>query len=206
MKIIDAIKKEGKPFIIPESSRNDLPLFFKEVGYKIGAEIGTHRGEFTEKFCKEGLEIYAIDPWIGFPGQGRTQQVQYIQDGYYEDAKKRLIPFENCHIVRKKSMDALEDFKNGSLDFVYIDGDHNFKHTAEDIYEWSKKVRRGGIVSGHDYFNTSPASSNIVCHVKAIVDAYINMFEINNFYLYGGTEGAIHGDPDKYYSWMFVKK
>jgi len=91
MKIIDAIKKEGKPFIIPESSRNDLPLFFKEMGYKIGAEIGTHRGEFTEKFCKEGLEIYAIDPWISFPGQGRTQQVQYIQDGYYEDAKKRYV-------------------------------------------------------------------------------------------------------------------
>ncbi len=48
-------------------------------------------------------------------------------------------------------MDALEDFEDNSLDFVYIDGDHNFKHISEDIYEWTKKVRSGGIVSGHDY-------------------------------------------------------
>ena len=207
MKLIDAIKKEkGVPFKIPDSSRNDLPKFFKEMGYKIGAEIGTHRGEFTEKFCKVGLSIYAIDPWMGFSGQGRTQQVQYVQDGYYEDAKRVLIPFENCTIIRKISMDALLDFKSKSLDFVYIDGDHSFRHTASDIYEWSKKVRSGGIVSGHDYFNTSSTSSNVVCHVKSVVDAYIKMFEIDNFYLCGGTEIARHGDPDKYHSWFFIKE
>jgi len=187
-------------------SRNDLPILFKEIGYRVGVEIGTHKGEFTKEFCKAGLKIYTIDPWMGFSGQGRTQKVQYVQDSYYEDAKKILIPFENCSIIRKTSMDALEDFKNSSLDFVYIDGDHNFRHTASDIYEWSKKVRIGGVVSGHDYFNTLPTSSNVVCHVKSVVDAYVKMFEIDNFYLYGGIETAKHGDPDKYFSWLWIKE
>lgn len=206
MTLLEGIQQEGKPFKIPNSSRDDLPPFFVEMGYKVGAEIGVHRAEFTEKLCKVGLEIHGIDPWMGFSGQGRTQQVQYTQDGYYEEAKKILIPFENCTIVRKTSMDALEDFKDGSLCFVYIDGNHDFRHFAGDIYEWTKKVKIGGVVSGHDYFQTPPFARNVVFHVKPIVDAYIKLFEIENFYLCGGTKGTRHGDPDQYHSWFFIKK
>ena len=206
MTLLEAIKQKGKPFTIPDSSRNDLPQFFVDRGYKVGAEIGVYKGEFTKKFCEAGLKIFAIDPWMGFQGQGRTQQVQYTQDAYYEQAKKVLIPFENCSIIRKTSMDAVEDFKDGSLDFVYIDGDHNFRHAAEDIYEWAKKVRIGGIVSGHDYFCTPSFARNVVCQVKPVVDAYIKMMEIENFYLCGRTGKVEHGGQDKYYSWFFIRK
>jgi len=178
-------------------TREELPNFFKEMGYKVGIEIGTHKGEFTELFCKEGLTTYTVDPWIGFSGQGRSQKLQEIQDGYYVEAKKRLSIYPNCNIIRKTSMDAVSDFEDGSLDFVYIDGNHSFKHTAEDIYEWSKKVRRGGIVSGHDYFNTQPGANNVICHVKAIVDAYVETHGIKNLYLTSN---------DKFNSWIIVKE
>jgi predicted O-methyltransferase YrrM len=49
-------------------------------------------------------------------------------------------------------MEAVKDFKDESLDFVFIDGNHQYSYVLEDITEWSKKVRSGGIVSGHDYF------------------------------------------------------
>lgn len=206
MKIIEAIKQKGKPFEIPDSSRNDLPQFFADSGCEVGAEIGIYKGEFTKKFCEVGLKMFAVDPWMGFSGQGRTQEVQYTQDSYYEHAKKILIPFENCTIIRKTSMDALTDFKDGSLDFVYIDGDHNFRHAASDIYEWTRKVRIGGVVAGHDYYQTPPFARNVVCQVKPIVDAYITLFEIESFYLCGGTDGAKHGNPDQYHSWFFLRK
>lgn len=178
-------------------SRNELPKFFKDQGYKVGVEIGVQVGEFTEELCKEGLTIYGVDPWIGFSGQGRSQKIQEVQDGYYETAKKRLDQYENCIIIRKTSMDALEDFADESLDFVYIDGDHNFRHTAEDIFEWAKKVRVGGVVSGHDYFNTRPDARNIVCQVRAVVDAYVKLFEIKNLQILDG---------DKHPSWLWKKE
>ena len=53
--------------------RDELPKFFKENGYLVGAEIGSHKGEFTEKLLREGLKVSAIDPWMGFSGQGRHQ-------------------------------------------------------------------------------------------------------------------------------------
>jgi len=204
MKIIDGIKHMGNPFIIPDCSRDELPTFFKEMGYKVGAEIGTHRGEFCLKFCVAGLNIYAIDPWIGFAGQGRTQQVQTTQDNYYEEAMKILSPFPNCKIIRKISMDALEDFADRSLDFVYIDGDHNFRHAAEDIYEWSKKVKIGGVVSGHDYFDTPYFAQNVVCNVKTVVDAYTKAFNILDWYIYKPDNPT--NPNDRYYSWLWIKK
>ena len=131
------------------------------MDYKVGAEIGSCRGEFTEKFCKAGLKMYAIDPWTGYAGAGRTEKLQEIQDSHYEETKKLLAPYD-CTIIRKTSMEAVSDFEDGSLDFVYIDGNHAFRYIAEDLYEWTKKVRNSGAVSGHDYFHTSSSASNVV--------------------------------------------
>lgn len=176
--------------------RDELPKYFNDQGFKVGAEIGAWKGEFSAKFCKEGLFMFVIDPWMPFEGQGRTQKLQEVQDGYLEEAKRNLSPYSNYKIIRKTSMDALVDIPDKSLDFVYIDGDHNFRHTAEDIFEWSKKVRRGGIVAGHDYWNTPPFARNIVCQVKAVVDAYVKLFEIKDLQILKG---------DKYPSWLYRK-
>ena len=38
-----------------------------------------------------------------------------------------------------------------SIDFVYIDADHEYESVRKDIAAWHPKIRRGGIISGHDY-------------------------------------------------------
>jgi len=64
MKLIDGIKLKGKPAEIPDCTRDDLPQFFVDMGFKVGAEIGVARGKYSEKFCKVGLKLYSIDPWL----------------------------------------------------------------------------------------------------------------------------------------------
>ena len=143
MWFIDAVRQmKGKPAMIPGCTRMDFPQFLVEWGCKVGAEIGVYKGEFTEQFCKAGLGMYAIDPWIAFPGQGRTQQVQERQDFLFSHACRTLAPYgmgPGSGVFRMTSMEAIEDFSDGSLDFVYIDGDHSFRHIAADICEWEKK-------------------------------------------------------------------
>jgi len=194
MKIIDGIQEKGRPFQIPNSLRRGLPLFFKQMGYKVGAEVGVYRGGFCKAFCEEGLKMYAVDPWMGYEGSGRTEQKQEEQDKSYEIAKETLAPYD-CTIIRKTSMDALEDFKDGSLDFVYLDGDHRFRQIAEDIVEWEKKVRKGGVVSGHDYWNTGPEAKNLMCQVGVIVDAYTKLYDLD-FYITSNNKAN---------SWFWIK-
>lgn len=205
MKIIDAVKiKQGK-FEIPDCTRNDFPEFLVEYGCKVGAEIGVYKGEFTEKLCKAGLKMYAVDPWMAFLGQGETQNRQKRQDHLYAHAGRVLAPYD-CKLVRKTSMEAVKDFKDGSLDFVYIDGDHSFKEIAADIYEWEKKVRRGGIVSGHDYFNTIPEARNVLCQVEAIVDAYIKAFKIENWWILGELDPIKEPNrKERFLTWFWIK-
>lgn len=179
------------------SSRDDLPQFFVDMGYKVGAEIGVYRGGFTKLFCQAGLKMYAIDPWMAYLGAGRSENKTDKQDENYEIAQKTLSQYSSCKLIRKTSQDALIDIPDASLDFVYIDGDHRFRYIAEDIVGWSKKVKKGGVISGHDYFNTKPTATNVICHVKSIVDAFIKTYNILDFF--------IIGQKDKTPSWVIKK-
>lgn len=207
MKLKEALEHHGHPFMVPDCSRDELPLFFKEMCYNIGAEIGIWEGEFTERFCKEGIKMYGIDPW-----KARGNQNQKQQDARCERAIERLKPYD-CEVIRKRSAQAITDFKDESLDFVYIDGDHRYPFVLEDVREWSKKVRKGGCISGHDYMCTDPAINALPERyrkheeVAAAVDLFIKENGIEDFYVFGRTKPLEEETKnDLMLSWLFLKK
>src|SRR3989344_2151336 len=197
MKIIDELNLPGQQVEIPDCTRDDLPEFFKEMGYKVGAEIGVYTGGFSETLCKVGLKLYPIDPWRLYPDyQKNTHCSQGEMEKQYEMVKKRMASYD-CVIMRKTSMEAIKDFKDGSLDFVYIDSNHSFKYIAVDIWEWSKKVKKGGIISGHDYWD---GNRPFYCNVKTVVDAYTKAARLDKWYILGKQ---FNGKGDKIRSWFW---
>lgn len=205
MKLIDGIKLKGRPAEIPDCSRDNLPIFFKQMGYKIGAEIGVYKGMFSKKFCQAGLKLYAIDPYRIYPGY-KDPRGQKKWDALYQRAKNTLSPYPNCTIIRKTSMEAVKDFADESLDFVYIDGNHNLKYVVEDICEWSKKVKNGGVICGHDYFFTDPKDPRKVSHIPHAVRAYVDSYNIKNWYVLGREKYTKGERRDRYRSWMWIKE
>lgn len=205
MKLIDGLKLKGRPAEIPDCSRDDLPEFFKEMGFKVGAEIGVKKGEFSEKFAQAGLKIYAIDPWLSYRDYDEDPSNQKRLDFQYEHTKRVLAPYPESKIIRKTSMEAVSDFDDGSLDFVYIDGNHQFRYLADDLVEWSQKVKKGGVICGHDYIYTNPTTKAGTVHVIYVVNAYTQAYKIRNWYLLG--RGERRGDEirDRFRSWMWIK-
>lgn len=204
MDLIKAIKETGHPFEIPDCSRDDLPQFFVDMGYKAGAEIGVYKAEFSEKFCQAGLKLFAVDPWRIYKDYDNPRG-QARLDFQFEHSSRVLAPYPDCQIIRKTSMEAVEDFEDESLDFVYIDGNHEFRYIAEDLFEWTKKVKKGGIVSGHDYFFNKTGTGAQIWHVAHVLKAYIASFGIQNWYLLGRKETLPGEKRDKWRSWMFIK-
>jgi hypothetical protein len=174
-------------------TREKLAEYFAELGFKVGAEIGVEQGKFTEVLCKAGLEVYAIDAWQAYKGY-RDHVNQKKLDGFLEKVKERVALY-HCNVMKAFSMDALKDFNDESLDFVYIDANHSFRHAADDIHEWSKKIRKGGIVSGHDYAVAVNKQGLNACHVKYVVDAWVEAKEIELFTTKERTP-----------SWFYIKK
>src|SRR3989344_1633221 len=207
MKIIDALKEKGQPFEIPDCGRDDLPQFFANMGYKVGAEIGVYQGKFTRSLAKVGLKVYGIDSWkpykdFDIEADNRRER----QETIYQNTKTRLSAYENISLIRKTSMEAVEDFADESLDFVYIDGNHRFKYVAEDICEGSKKIRKGGTVSGPDYIHPSRLKDRWEnMQVKFVVDAYVLAFRVKNWYVLGEEEQPAGDKRDMFRSWMWLK-
>ena len=128
----------------------------KELGFKTGVEIGTRVGTYAKELCiaLPSLKLYCIDPWKEYPGYNESFRPGEIER-QYEEVKSRLAPY-NCIIIKKESMEAVKDFEPNSLDFVFIDANHDYKYVLEDINEWTKIVKPGGIIFGHDFAPDHP--------------------------------------------------
>jgi hypothetical protein len=66
-----------------------------------------------------------------------------------------------------------------------------------------KKIKIGGIMSGHDYAVYSYRKFN---HVKRALDAYARCYRMIPFFVIGGQEYENGLVRDKFRSWMYVKR
>jgi hypothetical protein len=103
------------------------------------------------------MRWYAVDPWVSYPAWQDTknslppEEASAFMASAYEEARQRLSRFHHCTLLRMFSIEAAAQIPDGSLDLVYIDGNHGYDAVLEDLTRWAPKVRRGGVVSGHDY-------------------------------------------------------
>jgi len=60
------------------------------------------------------------------------------------------------------SLDAslLQSLPDESYDFVYLDGDHSYEGVKAEIPLYWEKVKRGGVLAGHDYCNWGEKNKN----------------------------------------------
>lgn len=147
---------EGRRVKAPLTRCGLYPLF-RELGFTVGCEVGVYTGRNAIEILlnNPSLKLYLVDAynrkqWKLNPNYTHKPMAALLA------AKKKMKKIHwkyGCEykFIIKKSMDAVKDFAAESLDFVYIDADHTYERVLEDITEWSKKVRIGGIISGHDY-------------------------------------------------------
>lgn len=194
----------GRPPIdVPGFSReNKLPLLFREAGFKVGVEVGVEQGLYSERLCQliPGLLLYSVDCWQAYHGY-RDHVSQEKLDGFYEAARKRLAPY-SCEIIKGWSVETAQNFDDNVLDFVYIDGNHDFAHVVADIAAWSPKVRKGGVVSGHDFIRRK---NPIAHHVVDAVTSWARCYKIAPWFVLGRKERREGEARDKNRSWMWVK-
>lgn len=192
------------PREIPNSGRDDLAQLFRHLDCRMGAEIGTERGLYAETICKTNpqLNLYCVDPYKAYKGY-REHKSQNKLNGFFEEALARLMNYD-VTFIRKLSVEAAAGFKDNSLDFVYIDGNHSLLHVIQDLCYWVPKVRHGGIVAGHDFIRRN--HTGYAMHVVQAVHAYTDSYGIKDWYVLG-RKAIIEGEVrDKPRSFMWVKQ
>lgn len=176
-----ALQGAGPLLTSHTASRMDLCALFAASGYRRGAEIGVWKGGFSERLCQAnpGLSLIAVDPWQAYDDYVDPKNVRLKIDAARREAEQRLAPY-GCEIKPMTSTAAAGTVPDGSLDFVYIDGNHAKAYVLADLEAWAPKVRRGGIVSGHDY-ELEPRHAHL--QVRDAVDDFARRHQVAPLYV-----------------------
>lgn len=117
-------------------------------------EIGVYRGRNALNIF-ENLNVkklFLIDPYENYiESTSKENPQRIIEDYMLNEAKLRLFDFKDeIQFMKVSSKGAVKHFKNNSIDFIYIDGNHGYKFVKEDIKLYYPKLKKGGILAGDD--------------------------------------------------------
>lgn len=142
-------------------------------GTKIsGAEIGVFRGDFSRMLLRRlNIEVlFLVDPYFRYEG--------YTDDLGTENfsklkaiTHKKLKRYENKIYIEHTSEAAVWMLNKEILDFVYIDANHAYEYVKQDIEMWWDKIKKGGVLGGHDMSASSPGVCRAVvefCNKKGL--------------------------------------
>jgi hypothetical protein len=127
------------------------------------AEIGTWQGDFAERILKSRRPrvLHLVDPWEHREEHtyeramfGGTREGQAEMDAIHSSVLERFdsaIERGQVEVHRCRSVEAAASFADGSLDWVYIDGDHTYEAVKADLDAYYRTVRPGGLLAGDDY-------------------------------------------------------
>lgn len=163
----------------------------KRIGKKdlIGAEIGVHDGDHAIDMM-ESLPIkklYLIDPWMSYEDYYESvknpRKTTKALNERMNVTKKILKKYgDKVVFIRKFSSDAVNHFKDESLDFVYIDGNHQYEFVKEDIENYYPKVKKGGIIGGDDYTSSPETETERFGVFKAANEFFKKLKKEISFY------------------------
>lgn len=194
---------QRSPIEIPNFGRDQMAEVLAELGARNIVEVGVCDGTYSKVLCdaNPNAQIFGVDPFIPHKGYRDYTRKSTI-DAYHQKAIDALSGYPNYRFIEKFSMEAVEDFPDNVLDAVYIDANHDFQNTTNDIVEWSKKLKPGGILYGHDYAKHKGPS---LIHVYQVVNAYTDSYQIHPWFILGSKAMNPGEIRDKSRSFMWIK-
>jgi len=137
--------------------REEFPWLFRHLNLvKRGAEIGVQNGDFAAILNGRlpTTDIFLIDHWRHDPKQvGIANVSDSEQEVIFRSTSRRFENNKRIRLLRQTSVTAASQFDDGYFDWVYIDASHDYESVKSDLNAWYRKVRKGGVLCGHDFLD-----------------------------------------------------
>lgn len=132
----------------------------KKYDNAVFVEVGTWKGKSAAFMAveiansKKNIKFYCVDVWqnTGDPNLLINKDPLSINGTIYNHFLENISPVINyINPVKKTSVEAALNFKNNSLDFVFIDASHTYEDVTKDLQVWFPKIKKEGTLAGHDF-------------------------------------------------------
>jgi len=146
------------PHALVATDRTDLwRRILRERGVVRMAEIGVWRGEYAAAMLRECPAIeayYLIDPWRPLDRWNKPLNVGTAEfDRAFRTATDAVaFAGPRAVVLRGTTLEVADRIPDGSLDAVYVDGDHTLRGITIDLVRMLPKLRPGGLLGGDDFF------------------------------------------------------
>jgi hypothetical protein len=123
-----------------------------EVKPRLLVELGVDRGESYFTFCQAaaehqtGTRCFGVDTWRGDQHAGGYDETTFAQVSAHN--RENYEAFST--LMRSDFDEAREEFADGSIDVLHLDGLHTETAVRHDVEAWLPKIRPGGILLLHD--------------------------------------------------------
>lgn len=118
------------------------------VGVEIGVSTGANARRILELLPIKML--YLVDPYLPYLEEGKIVNTSIG----YPKARAKLAGYtDKIKFILKESVKAKKEIPD-DLDFVYIDGNHSYEAVKQDIAAYYPKVKKNGVIGGHDFTST----------------------------------------------------
>lgn len=119
-------------------------------------ELGVFKGNFARVLlqqCPSLEQYYMLDPWRHLEDWNKpaNKSDEIFEQFLAETMEKTDFAREKRVILRGKTTEVIDRVPDGSLDFVYIDGDHSLKGISIDLIAMLPKIAQGGWIGGDDF-------------------------------------------------------
>jgi hypothetical protein len=165
--------------------------FFKKHPGMVMAELGVFMGHFSrELMLCNPKRLILVDIWEGPMSSGINdddKQIIRIPDMsvvYIDIMREFEFSTPNVHVMRMRSTDFLSDIDDNCLDCVYIDTDHAFEQTRNELNLSREKVKPGGWITGHDYnISSVQVAVDSFCQLNNLQINYLSKDKFISYYI-----------------------
>lgn len=143
----------------------------KDKGQIVGVEIGCSQGDTTEHLLSSlpNLFLHMVDPYVDYV-DWNTNNIHNNEETYQRFQKRIIEKYgDRVKMYKMTSDEAVQHFKDDSLDFIFIDGLHEYHQVKQDCISYYPKIRKWGLFSGHDY-TVIPGVNKAVCEFSQMVN------------------------------------
>ena len=125
---------------------------FVEIGVWMGKSACYMGTKIKE--AHKNIQFDAIDTFEGTAGSLVHQPIVEENGGsVFQKFQRNVRALHLQDYIRpviNDSIQASKDYVNESIDFIFIDGDHSYDAVRADIVTWTPKLKKDGIIAGHD--------------------------------------------------------